>query len=146
MGQLADLLKHNKVELQLRLKHFMQMVVASFESLSQASVQAAPRLFDGNSMSKSVGISQVARNLSKYDGGSDLFLLREMPELTTEQQQYLESAAEADWRRPLLPVDDGSGLLPNIHPASRGVAAHTAGLFRSVRGAKGGFPRGGSPS
>ena len=114
MGQLADLLKHNKVELQLRLKHFMQMVVASFESLSQASVQAAPRLFDGNSMSKSVGISQVARNLSKYDGGSDLILLREMPELTTEQQQYLESAAEADWRRPLVPVDDGSGLLPNI--------------------------------
>ena len=29
---------------------------------------------------------------------------------------------------------------PNIHPASRGVVAHTAGLFRSVRGAKGGFP------
>ena len=28
----------------------------------------------------------------------------------------------------------------HIHPASRGVAAHTAGLFRSVRGAKGGFP------
>ena len=27
-----------------------------------------------------------------------------------------------------------------IHPASRGVAAHTAGLFLSVRGAKGGFP------
>ena len=27
-----------------------------------------------------------------------------------------------------------------IHPASRGVAAHTAGLFWSVRGAKGGFP------
>ena len=26
----------------------------------------------------------------------------------------------------------------NIHPASRGVAVHTAGLFRSVRGAKGG--------
>ena len=26
----------------------------------------------------------------------------------------------------------------SIHPASRGVAAHTAGLFRSVRGAKGG--------
>ena len=25
----------------------------------------------------------------------------------------------------------------HIHPASRGVAAHTAGLFRSVRGAKG---------
>ena len=32
-----------------------------------------------------------------------------------------------------------------IHPASRGVAAHTAGLFRSVRGAKGGFPLWGLP-
>ena len=32
-----------------------------------------------------------------------------------------------------------------IHPASRGVAAHTASLFRSVRGAKGGFPPWGLP-
>ena len=32
-----------------------------------------------------------------------------------------------------------------IHPASRWVAAHTAGLFRSVRGAKGGFPPWGLP-
>ena len=32
-----------------------------------------------------------------------------------------------------------------IHPASRGVAAHTACLFRSVRGAKGGFPPWGLP-
>ena len=53
-------------------------------------------------------------------------------------------------------------IFHNIHPASRGVAAHTAGLFRSVRGAKGGVeyeeqsstgeltytfpPRGGFPS
>ena len=34
---------------------------------------------------------------------------------------------------------------PFIHPASRGVAVHTAGLFRSVRGAKGGFPPWGLP-
>ena len=32
----------------------------------------------------------------------------------------------------------GNVWFPAIHPASRGVAAHTAGLFRSVRGAKGG--------
>ena len=32
------------------------------------------------------------------------------------------------------------GFIGHIHPASRGVAVHTAGLFRSVRGAKGGFP------
>ena len=31
---------------------------------------------------------------------------------------------------------DGLSDYPIIHPASRGVAAHTAGLFRSVRGAK----------
>ena len=37
-------------------------------------------------------------------------------------------------------------LISDMHPASRGVAAHTAGLFRSVRGAKGGFPRGSSSS
>ena len=36
-------------------------------------------------------------------------------------------------------------IFENIHPASRGVAAHTAGLFRSVRGAKGGFPPWGLP-
>ena len=127
MGQLADLLKHKKAELQLRLKHFMQMVVASFESLSHASVQAAPRLFDGSSVSKPIGISQVARNLSKYDGGSDLSLLREMSELTTEQQQYLDSAADDDWRRPLVAVDDGSGLLPNIfsQPVNKLAVAQT---------------------
>ena len=39
----------------------------------------------------------------------------------------------------------GSWILTHIHPASRGVAAHTAGLFRSVRGAKGGFPLWGLP-
>ena len=39
----------------------------------------------------------------------------------------------------------GAGVEKYIHPASRGVAAHTAGLFRSVRGAKGGFPPWGLP-
>ena len=38
-----------------------------------------------------------------------------------------------------------SSRCSDIHPASRGVAAHTAGLFRSVRGAKGGFPPWGLP-
>lgn len=36
VGQLASMLKNNKAELQRRLRHFMQMVVASFESLSHA--------------------------------------------------------------------------------------------------------------
>ena len=44
---------------------------------------------------------------------------------------------------PLVPRTGNQGC--NIHPASRGVAAHTAGLFRSVRGAKGGFPPWGLP-
>ena len=36
------------------------------------------------------------------------------------------------WRHPF-------SSSPGIHPVSRGVAVHTAGLFRSVRGAKGGL-------
>ena len=44
------------------------------------------------------------------------------------------------WASPILPFTECI-----IHPASRGVAAHTAGLFRSVRGAKGGFPPWGLP-
>ena len=41
--------------------------------------------------------------------------------------------------------EESGKLSQSIHPASRGVAAHTAGLFRSVRGAKGGFPPWGLP-
>lgn len=58
-----------------------------------------------------VGINKVASCLSKYDGGTDLDLLRVMPVLTFEQQNYLESAAEDDWQRPTVPLDDGSSLL-----------------------------------
>ena len=39
----------------------------------------------------------------------------------------------------------GCSEISDIHPASRGVAAHTASLFRSVRGAKSGFPPWGLP-
>ena len=114
VGQLASMLKNNKAELQHRLRHFMKMVVASFESLSHASVQAAPRIFDGASLSTPVSVTKVARNLSKYDGGSDLDLLREMLERTPEQDAFLEAAQDDDWRRPLLQVEEAPNPTKNI--------------------------------
>ena len=45
----------------------------------------------------------------------------------------------------MVPIFFGPFVWEFIHPASRGVAAHTASLFRSVRGAKGGFPPWGLP-
>ena len=114
VGQLASMLKNNKAELQHRLRHFMKMVVASFESLSHASVQAAPRIVDGASLSTPVSVTKVARNLSKYDGGSDLDLLREMLERTPEQDAFLEAAQDDDWRRPLLQVEEAPNPTKNI--------------------------------
>ena len=59
-------------------------------------------------------------------------------------QKHCRKTCEKHFYKSELPP----ATLPlHIHPASRGVAAHTAGLFRSVRGAKGGveyeeqFPR-----
>ena len=114
VGQLASMLKHDRSELQLRLRHFMKMVVASFESLSHASVQAAPRMFHGVSLSKPVSVTKVARNLSKYDGGSDLDLLREILDRTPEQEEFLQAAQDDDWRRPLLPVEEVTTASPSI--------------------------------
>eukprot|EP00438_Fugacium_kawagutii_P016068 Skav230578 [mRNA] locus=scaffold1455:7449:9152:+ [translate_table: standard] len=118
MGQLAELLKNDKQELQKRLRHFMQMVVASFESISHASVQAAPRLFDGESLSRAVGVSKVARNLCKFDGGSDLELLESMPERTDAQNKYLETADPAAWRRPVVEVEELSAGANSIFSQS----------------------------
>ena len=111
IGQLADLLHNNQTELQRRLKQFMHMVVASFESLSHASVQAAPRLFDGTSTAEPVRINKVASFLSKYDGGTDLDLLRELPERTPEQEEYLATAADNDWRRPEVQLSDDQSFV-----------------------------------
>ena len=47
----------------------------------------------------------------------------------------LDKTSAAGWELSQRQV--GSEVPGCIHPASRGVAAHTAGLFRSVRGAKG---------
>ena len=62
---------------------------------------------------------------------------------------------QKDWRFLMMETDSRcqvfnwlcyrSSCSAIIHPASRGVAAHTAGLFWSVRGAKGGFPPWGLP-
>ena len=53
-----------------------------------------------------MSVTKVARNLSKYDGGSDLDLLREILDRTPEQEEFLSAAQDDDWRRPLLQVED----------------------------------------
>ena len=115
MSDLATMLKNDKTELQLRLKHFMQMTVASFESLSHASVQAAPRLFDGKSLTKPVTVSKVAQNLSKYDGGSDVDLLREQSNLTEAQRQFVEDFSSDEWRRPYVVAEEATNAAKNIY-------------------------------
>ena len=78
------------------------------------SVQAAPRIFDGSSLSSPVAVTKVARNLSKYDDGSDLDLLREMLDRTEEQEAFLEAAQDDDWRRPLLQTEEATNPARNI--------------------------------
>ena len=60
-------------------------------------------------------------------------------QFTSQALNTWEIREHVSWRP--MPTVGGN----HIHPASRGVAAHTAGLFRSVRGAKGGFPPWGLP-
>ena len=105
LGKLLLMLKNNKEELQQRLREFMQLTVASFESICHASVQAAPRCFGTTELGPSVKVRPVARELCKYDGGTDLQLLREVEDPTVEQQEYLATASDEDWRRPLVPVE-----------------------------------------
>ena len=66
LSQLTEMLRTNKLELQQRLKEFMQLAVASFEAISHASVQAAPRCLGTTALDKPVKVKEVARNLCKY--------------------------------------------------------------------------------
>ena len=105
LSQLTDMLRGNKTALQRRLKEFMQLAVASFESISHASVQAAPRFLGTTDLDKPVKLKEVPLNLCKFDGGSDLELLRELRERTPEQDVYLASTSEEDWRRPRMELE-----------------------------------------
>lgn len=105
MSQLAEMLRENKTALQQRLKEFMQLAVASFESISHASVQAAPRCLGTTDLDQPVKLKKIPLELCKFDGGSDLDLLRELIDRTPEQDAYLAAASEEDWRRPTMELD-----------------------------------------
>ena len=97
------LLEHRPQELQRRLCEFMRRAVASSETLVQASAQASPRLFGhADKEAPEIPLSKMARSLSKYDGGTDLDLLRELPERNEEQETMLQSSTDQLWRRPNL--------------------------------------------
>ena len=114
LSQLTEMLRTNQAELQKRLKEFMQVAVASFEAISHASVQAAPRCLGSADLDKPVKVKEVARNLCKYDGGTDVDLLRELPERTPEQEEYLAVVSEEDWRRPHVEVEVEATGQPSI--------------------------------
>ena len=83
----------------------MQLAVASFESISHASVQAAPRCAGSDVLDAPVKITEVARDLFRGDGGSDKELLEQLKEKTPEQEEYLLWISEEDWRRPKFQVE-----------------------------------------
>ncbi|CAJ1441410.1 unnamed protein product [Effrenium voratum] len=125
LSDLACLLRHQKATLQNRLRDFMFMAVASFESVCQSSVQAA----------QPVPVSSVAQQLCKFDGGSELCLHRDMENLTQEQQDVLDSANEEQWRRPCLEVEPARSaagsiystpinMLPDLHNLSSSLLKH----------------------
>ena len=105
LSQLTDMLRNKQDELRQRLKEFMQLAVASFESISHASVQAAPRCLGSDVLDAPVKVTEVARDLFRGDGGSDKELLVELKEKTPEQEEYLQWISEEDWRRPRLEVE-----------------------------------------
>ena len=115
VSDLARMMRDDKHGLRQRLRTFMHLTVASFESISHASVQVAPRLFGDLDLGRPVSISSVARNLCKYDGGCDLDLLREMGQLSEHQLQFLSESSADDWRRPLMDVEVSTGLAASVY-------------------------------
>ena len=80
--------------------------------MCQSSVRSLPRQFgELEKHVKPLGFSEVERKLSKFDGGSELDLLKSIPEseLTDTQREVLESQESGDWCRPCLPVRGVSG-------------------------------------
>ena len=79
-----------------------------------------------------VGFHQLDQSTWMQDAPKQASQLFKLPfgNIDTPVRNHLLSSWHFNWKN----MED------IIHPASRGVAAHTAGLFRSVRGAKGGFP------
>ncbi|CAE7311896.1 unnamed protein product [Symbiodinium sp. CCMP2592] len=114
VSDLARMLREEKHVLQERLRTFMRMTVASFESIAHASVQAAPRIFGDLDAGRPVPVSSVAGNLCKYDGGCDLDLLREMTDLSEDQQRFLSASSEEAWRRPEMHLEDSTGGASSI--------------------------------
>ncbi|CAJ1413970.1 unnamed protein product [Effrenium voratum] len=119
LNDLACWLRHQKATLQNRLRDFMFMAVASFESVCQSSVQAAPRVVGDLTLGKPVPVSSVAQQLCKFDGGSELCLLRDMESLTQEQQDVLDSAMKSSGAGHVWKLN-----LPDLHNLSSSLLKH----------------------
>ena len=61
-----------------------------------------------------MGLIEVERGLTRFDGGSELGILEEEEnrgvELTVAQQEFLKDEAASAWKRPKLEVRDACGI------------------------------------
>ena len=83
-------------------------------------------------------IAPEARDMSKFDGGCDLSLLKEMPALDAKQTPFLKECSEEAWRRPNMLLEEKGARPLNIyhtHPSTscplrrRRVIVRCLGLF-----------------
>jgi hypothetical protein len=112
---LLRLLSKEPSQLKVRLRQWMRACIASMESICQSSVQALPRQFgDLDSRACPLPFSKVERGMTKFDGGSELEALREETarggELTSAQQEFLDTESDDSWKRPNLAMRDKAGL------------------------------------
>ena len=112
--ELLRILQKEPALFKQRLAQWMKLTVAAVESTCQSSVKNLPRRFgDHTRQLPSLPFSRAEKNITRFDGGSELDELREEASrgsvLTEEQQSLLDTADPAEWRRPCLPLRDAAG-------------------------------------
>jgi hypothetical protein len=113
--ELLRMLKRDREGFSTNLAKWMKASIAAIESTTQSSVQALPRRFGETDVRvPALPFSKHEQSISRFDGGSELDVLREESArgvlLSTEQEQLLVEADPELWRRPSLARRDAAGV------------------------------------
>ena len=113
--ELLRVLKRDTEAFSTNLANWMKATILAIESTTQSSVQALPRRFgEVAERLPALPFSMQERSLSRFDGGSELDVLREESargvSLSREQEQLVEEADPELWRRPSLALRDAAGV------------------------------------
>ena len=118
--ELLRILQRDPVHFKERLRTWMRATVQAVQSTTQSSVKSLPRQFgDAETLLPDLPFSHTERAMSRYDGGSELDVLRAEQargvELSDNAQWVLDNEANDTYCRPCLPLRDADGveLLPN---------------------------------